>query len=111
MPLPSALRLRKLVALMSAAALGARDRRARDAFGDQAHVAQIVEVDAPGLTIVAPSHLVDPGELLMRAVTLVDDPVLFVENKLLYSHRLIPATAGRLEQFFVRATNSCFPTL
>ncbi len=39
---------------------------------------------APGLYILAPSALGDPGALLKTAILQTDDPVLFVENKLLY---------------------------
>ena len=65
----------------------------------------------PGLNIVAPSHLLDPGELLRRCITLGNDPVLFIENKLLYGQRLLVAKEGRIGRFFVSGTNSCFPTL
>lgn len=57
--------------------------------GGQAHGAthsQSLEklfLGIPNLTVVAPSHFHDVGELL-RVATWSDDPVLFVENKLLY---------------------------
>jgi pyruvate/2-oxoglutarate/acetoin dehydrogenase E1 component len=38
----------------------------------------------PGLRILAPGVYGDPGELLVQAILADDDPVLFVENKLLY---------------------------
>jgi pyruvate/2-oxoglutarate/acetoin dehydrogenase E1 component len=38
----------------------------------------------PGLCVLAPCTLGDPGELLKAAILEIDDPVLFVENKLLY---------------------------
>ncbi len=38
----------------------------------------------PGLRVLAPCALGDPGQLLRRAILEDDDPVLFVENKLLY---------------------------
>lgn len=38
----------------------------------------------PGLRVLAPSHFGDPGALLAKAILEDDDPVLFVENKLLY---------------------------
>lgn len=41
----------------------------------------------PNLTIVAPSHFHDAGELL-RVATRSDNPVLFIENKLLYPKAL-----------------------
>jgi 2-oxoisovalerate dehydrogenase E1 component len=65
----------------------------------------------PGLNIVAPSHLLDPGELLRRCVSLGKDPALFIENKLLYSQRLQVRKHGRIEAFFARGTNTCFPTI
>ena len=65
----------------------------------------------PGLNIVAASHLLDPGELLRRAIALGNDPVLFIENKLLYTQRLLVAKEGRIGRFFVRGTNGIFPTL
>lgn len=73
----------------------------------------------PGLTVIAPTHLGNPGELLARTLLETSDPVLFVENKLLYllpvrdevsleeftvQERLMPAehtfesTAGGLDQ-------------
>jgi pyruvate/2-oxoglutarate/acetoin dehydrogenase E1 component len=50
----------------------------------------------PGMRVLAPSALIDPGELLCRAILDGEDPTLFVENKLLYQlpvHRL-PVTPG-----------------
>jgi acetoin:2,6-dichlorophenolindophenol oxidoreductase subunit beta len=38
----------------------------------------------PGLSVLAPSSFGDPGEMLFRAISEAEDPVLFVENKLLY---------------------------
>jgi pyruvate/2-oxoglutarate/acetoin dehydrogenase E1 component len=38
----------------------------------------------PGLRVMAPCALGDPGKLLLQAILENDDPVLFVENKLLY---------------------------
>jgi pyruvate/2-oxoglutarate/acetoin dehydrogenase E1 component len=42
----------------------------------------------PGLWVVAPHPLLEPGELLRQAIVAVDDPVLFVENKIGYGEAL-----------------------
>jgi 2-oxoisovalerate dehydrogenase E1 component len=53
----------------------------------------------PGLRVLAPTNLGDPGALLREAILKDDDPVLFVENKLLY---LLPIhTADDLADFEV----------
>jgi pyruvate/2-oxoglutarate/acetoin dehydrogenase E1 component len=39
---------------------------------------------APGLRLLAPCALGEPGKLLLQGILEDDDPVLFVENKLLY---------------------------
>ncbi len=38
----------------------------------------------PGIKVVAPSHLHAAGDILQYAILVDDDPVLFIENKLLY---------------------------
>lgn len=38
----------------------------------------------PGIHVVAPTALADPGEMLCRAILEANDPILFIENKLLY---------------------------
>lgn len=38
----------------------------------------------PGLHVLAPCDLGDPGQLLADAILVDDEPVLFIENKLLY---------------------------
>jgi pyruvate/2-oxoglutarate/acetoin dehydrogenase E1 component len=53
----------------------------------------------PGLRALAPTTLGDPGALLRGAILQNDDPLLFVENKLLY---LLPVhTPGDLPDFEV----------
>jgi pyruvate/2-oxoglutarate/acetoin dehydrogenase E1 component len=49
---------------------------------------------APGLWVVAPNSLGDPGELLRQAIFAVEDPVLFVENKIGYGEPLRTAIPG-----------------
>ncbi|MCL5958543.1 MAG: alpha-ketoacid dehydrogenase subunit beta [Chloroflexi bacterium] len=72
-------------------------------------------LNVPGLTIVAPSHFHDPGELLHRAVLGSKGPILFVENKLLYPLPLSqPDGAGRIGDFFAEAIqnhSSDFPSI
>jgi len=41
-------------------------------------------IGTPGLGVVAPTHLGDPGGLLEQIILETQNPVLFVENKLLY---------------------------
>lgn len=48
----------------------------------------------PGLRVVAPAALGDPGALLASAVLDDDGPVLFVENKVLYNCELHPSGPG-----------------
>jgi 2-oxoisovalerate dehydrogenase E1 component len=66
----------------------------------------------PGLTVVAPSTLLDPGELLRRSSMLVRGPVLFIENKLLYAKRLEVPVEGRVGDAYVRALSRApFPSV
>lgn len=57
----------------------------------------------PGLQILAPTNLGDPGQLLYDAILVSDDPVLFIENKLLYS--LPVGNVDRLAEFDVKTTD------
>ncbi len=43
----------------------------------------------PGIHVLAPCTLGDPGQLLAQAIFEEDDPVLFIENKLLYSQPVL----------------------
>lgn len=43
----------------------------------------------PNLKIIAPSHFHNPGALLANAVLKQNNPVLFIENKILYPENLI----------------------
>jgi len=64
----------------------------------------------PGLWVVAPNPLVDPGRLLRQAIFEVEDPLLFVENKIGYGDPVLRDVPG---YDMVRLTDapSPFPTV
>lgn len=43
----------------------------------------------PGLTILSPNIFIDPGDLLLHAIFNINDPVLFLENKIQYTQQLL----------------------
>lgn len=51
----------------------------------------------PGIQIISPCTLGDPGKLLEHAILKTEDPVLFVENKLIYLEKLL--NEETLEEF------------
>jgi len=57
----------------------------------------------PGLKVVAPNTLGNPGDLLLAAIA-DDDPVLFIEHKLLYTRPLIEAGAGELVDYEIQSS-------
>ncbi|NIS79952.1 MAG: alpha-ketoacid dehydrogenase subunit beta [Anaerolineales bacterium] len=62
----------------------------------------------PGLRVVAVSALDDPGKLLQQAVLEDDDPVLFVEHKLLYARPVI--SLNDQVEFHVTRQDGRYPT-
>ena len=64
----------------------------------------------PGLWVVAPHALLDPGELLRQAIFDIDDPVLFVENKTGYGEALQPEPP-EYEAVRLADVTAPFPTL
>ena len=58
----------------------------------------------PGLRVLAPTTIGDPGELLYRAITETEDPLLFVENKLLYLLPVLDPT--NLAEFSAQPINN-----
>jgi acetoin:2,6-dichlorophenolindophenol oxidoreductase subunit beta len=63
----------------------------------------------PGLWVAAPHPLLDPGALLRQAIE-IDDPVLFVENKIGYGEPLRDAVPG-YETIRLADEASPFPTV
>jgi pyruvate/2-oxoglutarate/acetoin dehydrogenase E1 component len=58
----------------------------------------------PGLKVLAPNPFSDPGDLLLQAILDDDDPVLFIENKLLYLLNLREPAAQREFTFQIDST-------
>jgi pyruvate/2-oxoglutarate/acetoin dehydrogenase E1 component len=64
----------------------------------------------PGIKIVAPSECHDLGELLLAAID-DDDPVFFIENKLMYGRPNRRPTGGRLGDLAARESEGPYPAL
>jgi pyruvate/2-oxoglutarate/acetoin dehydrogenase E1 component len=62
----------------------------------------------PGLKVVAPNTLGDPGRLIESAIS-DDDPVLFVEHKLLYTCCMLAHGHGELIDFEIHESGGTYP--
>ncbi|GAB4487475.1 MAG: hypothetical protein Fur0016_01820 [Anaerolineales bacterium] len=62
----------------------------------------------PGLKVVAPNTLGDPGELLQAAIA-DDAPVLFIEHKILYTRNLLQPGSGDLVDWEVSRWGAPYP--
>jgi pyruvate/2-oxoglutarate/acetoin dehydrogenase E1 component len=62
----------------------------------------------PGIKVVAPNALGDPGELLASSIA-DDDPVLFIEHKLLYTRPLLEIGKGDLVDWTIETGRETFP--
>jgi pyruvate/2-oxoglutarate/acetoin dehydrogenase E1 component len=63
----------------------------------------------PGLKVVAPNALGDPSEVLLAAIA-DDDPVLFIEHKLLYTRRMLEESKGDLVDWKVERVEGLYPS-
>jgi acetoin:2,6-dichlorophenolindophenol oxidoreductase subunit beta len=63
----------------------------------------------PGLKVVAPNSLGNPGKLLEVAIG-DDDPVLFIEHKLLYTLPLLEPGQGDLADFTIQQSGEAYPS-
>lgn len=62
----------------------------------------------PGLKVAAPSALGDPGGLLLAAIA-DEDPVLFIEHKILYARSLLQPGSGALVDWEVSRWGGPYP--
>ncbi len=62
---------------------------------------------APGLRVIAACTLDDPGGLLQKAVLRDDDPVLFIEHKLMYTRGVL--ALSDLEEWQAERTDGVYP--
>ncbi len=65
----------------------------------------------PGLAVVAIHPLVEPGELLRRAVLEDRRPLLFIENKKMYARSLRRAVNGQIGPMEVFSNDAVYPTM
>ncbi len=65
----------------------------------------------PGIVILAPSPFHDPGELLKTATLEDSRPIIFIENKLMYSKALKKGADGMCGDFAIQTTETNYPTV
>jgi pyruvate/2-oxoglutarate/acetoin dehydrogenase E1 component len=67
-------------------------------------------IGAPGIRVLAVNTLSNPGKLLENATLEDEDPVLFVEHKLLYARPLLKSGDGEIADFSVQKFGETYPT-
>ncbi|HLB43591.1 MAG TPA: transketolase C-terminal domain-containing protein [Gammaproteobacteria bacterium] len=67
-------------------------------------------LNIPGISIVAPSTLHDPGQILASTVRQSENPTLFIENKMLYPQHIQQHTEELLIQEIIK-TDPRYPTM
>ena len=63
----------------------------------------------PGLNVIAPCILLNPGKLLERCLSVSSGPVLFVENKIQYTRRLSAIKNNKFKKFDVKISKDSYP--
>lgn len=68
-------------------------------------------IGIPNIRVVYPSHIHALDDMLFNAIVQQNGPIIFIENKLLYStFNSLPAD-GRLDDFYIVHSDGYFPTL
>jgi pyruvate/2-oxoglutarate/acetoin dehydrogenase E1 component len=68
-------------------------------------------IGVPHVTVVTPSVVHPVGDMLRHAILEDDDPVFFLENKLLYGETLLSPVGGRAGEFEVRTGPGPYPVV
>lgn len=64
----------------------------------------------PGLIVVACDAIHDQ-QLIWERMLKLESPCLYIENKTLYGQKIKPAIGDKIEHFYVRSSESYFPTI
>lgn len=64
----------------------------------------------PGLAVVA-CDAVHDQQLIWERMLKLESPCLYIENKTLYGQKIKPAMGDKIEHFYVRSSESYFPTI
>lgn len=68
-------------------------------------------VGVPGLQVIALSPFHDVDRFYSAAICESDDPVVLIENKVMYGRPCRPIQNGQMEEFVVRVSSSAAPAL
>lgn len=65
----------------------------------------------PNVTVVAPTHYHNPGQIMINLYDRAESPVMVIENKALYTEKLVPNKNGIAGKFAYASVNAFLPTL